>query len=319
MINNKEIMRKRYREDKKCLLCSTEYSYMPLLPWSHQHAIPYTIRRKELAGKTDKKEILDIWKGHKQEIGNYKILIHKSNRRSHSLCLDCAINYILDIIKKLDDDIYHNRKIDNDICCVKYWDDTLNKKNRGTHCMYMVNICNIYKLLPSIPIGILDAKDELMKFNKIKEFQLYDNLHIVIWKITEKLLEFTQPEVVRCKTRTCYGVMKKYDEFVRCIDCELIWCLRCNASHYGETCKEFTLKTVDHDSKKMFTEELASGNIKLCPGCNQLVQKNGGCNHITCGLCKTHFCWLCLWIPDKYADNEINPIYDHIEDVHDTI
>ena len=31
---------------------------------------------------------------------------------------------------------------------------------------------------------------------------------------------------------------------------------------------------------------------KKCPTCNQGVEKNGGCNHITC-LCGTHFCYIC--------------------------
>ena len=30
----------------------------------------------------------------------------------------------------------------------------------------------------------------------------------------------------------------------------------------------------------------------MCPHCGQLVQKQFGCDHITC-ICGGHFCWVC--------------------------
>jgi ariadne-1 len=36
-------------------------------------------------------------------------------------------------------------------------------------------------------------------------------------------------------------------------------------------------------------------NTKSCPGkrCGKLVEKNGGCNHMTCSQCKYEWCWVC--------------------------
>jgi len=36
-----------------------------------------------------------------------------------------------------------------------------------------------------------------------------------------------------------------------------------------------------------------SRNTKACPGCGSRIQKNGGCNHMVCSLCRRHFCWVC--------------------------
>lgn len=34
-------------------------------------------------------------------------------------------------------------------------------------------------------------------------------------------------------------------------------------------------------------------NTQTCPACSAVIEKNGGCNHMTCRKCKHEFCWIC--------------------------
>ncbi|KAF7642171.1 hypothetical protein LDENG_00263200 [Lucifuga dentata] len=42
------------------------------------------------------------------------------------------------------------------------------------------------------------------------------------------------------------------------------------------------------------SEEWVVNNSKYCPHCYFRIQKNGGCNIMTCSLCRQLFCWACL-------------------------
>ncbi|KIM83428.1 hypothetical protein PILCRDRAFT_783776 [Piloderma croceum F 1598] len=55
------------------------------------------------------------------------------------------------------------------------------------------------------------------------------------------------------------------------------------------------LKKCRDDSE---TANWIKSNTKECSKCQSTIEKNGGCNHMTCKKCKHEFCWVCMgpWI-----------------------
>ncbi|KAJ2583163.1 hypothetical protein GGH95_001149 [Coemansia sp. RSA 1836] len=59
------------------------------------------------------------------------------------------------------------------------------------------------------------------------------------------------------------------------------------------------------------TANWLKANTKECTKCKSTIEKNGGCNHMTCRECHYHFCWVCMGPWDEhgqqyYACNRFN-------------
>lgn len=108
-----------------------------------------------------------------------------------------------------------------------------------------------------------------------------------------------------CPTPGCDSYIQceiKGNKEVTCIHCEETYCFKCmQDGHKPCTCEMIGV----WDSKnKSESENLKWLNIntKKCPSCHKHIEKNQGCNHMTCqkkaGGCGYEFCWLCMgkWI-----------------------
>ncbi|RWA03448.1 hypothetical protein EKO27_g11657, partial [Xylaria grammica] len=52
-------------------------------------------------------------------------------------------------------------------------------------------------------------------------------------------------------------------------------------------------------------------SVKDCPKCKTTVEKIDGCNHMQCGGCHVHLCWVCLKTFEEAED-----CYDHMTEEH---
>lgn len=72
-------------------------------------------------------------------------------------------------------------------------------------------------------------------------------------------------------------------------------CPQCHAHYCADCLLNHDASTTCAQAKEAATEDWQrTHNVKQCPNCRFGVEKDGGCNHMTCRKCKYEFCWLCL-------------------------
>lgn len=85
-----------------------------------------------------------------------------------------------------------------------------------------------------------------------------------------------------------------------CEACNREFCFVHSNAHQGRTCAEYDKKMI---AVEKLNNALISKISKPCPGCQNNVEKTGGCNQMKCVVCNTSFCWICL----KVIDDSVFP------------
>ena len=76
--------------------------------------------------------------------------------------------------------------------------------------------------------------------------------------------------------------------------CQTPYCFKCGENaHDPCSCKQLNQWNIKNSNDGETANWLLI-NTKKCPKCKADIQKNDGCNHMTCAACKHHFCWICL-------------------------
>lgn len=84
---------------------------------------------------------------------------------------------------------------------------------------------------------------------------------------------------------------------IRCDLCKMRFCSDCLLDHDYRviTCQEFK-QTFNKSEADQKSEQEIKKITKVCPrpSCKVSIQRNDGCNHMTCTQCKHEWCWVCL-------------------------
>ncbi|KAH3668258.1 hypothetical protein OGAPHI_002012 [Ogataea philodendri] len=99
-------------------------------------------------------------------------------------------------------------------------------------------------------------------------------------------------------------VAHKYIPIVQCSNGHR-FCYAClSEDHAPATCTvvQTWIKTCADETE---TSHWITANTKDCPKCSSPIEKNGGCNHMTCGECHYQFCWICLGDWSRHKNNYV--------------
>lgn len=151
------------------------------------------------------------------------------------------------------------------------------KRNKTLLSKYWYNVSNQYcmtqvKRYKHCPYPDCDS---------VVEFLGFDSNHVAN---IEELVSLLLIPLVRCgkKHQFCFACME--------------------ISHAPCPCKvvEKWKQKCEDDSE---TLNWIQSNTKDCPKCHAIIEKNGGCNHMSCTACSYQFCWLCLGAWQSHTNN----------------
>jgi len=96
--------------------------------------------------------------------------------------------------------------------------------------------------------------------------------------------------------------------------CGHVWCFKCQRDgHWPATCEQYKWYTdlySKDELKVTFDSEQEALSVKWlltytqdCPKCGSPIEKNGGCNHMSCKKCTYQYCWICqeVWESSHYT------------------
>jgi len=174
-------------------------------------------------------------------------------------------------------------------------------------CTHGVNVCK--QCMASHVEAELNQKGDIISikcsfcrsvlgFNDVKRaasprvFERYDTL--LLRKELQSMADFRW-----CKNPQCGSGQIHEGGFdrpiMKCQGCSQLSCFRHDLPwHYNQTCEEVDIllaRNVDDLASRAYVQS----NTKPCPKCREPIEKNGGCDHMTCRAgCGHEFCWLCL-------------------------
>lgn len=139
-----------------------------------------------------------------------------------------------------------------------------------------------------------DCKNELTE-GDLSEFLNESELKKFTEYTLQKYLDQNAGIYTWCPTPDCKFVFEadpSVPEF-SCQVCTKHYCLACRVEyHKGMTCKEYQINNRIDNNDILFLDLVKGKKFKQCPKCKFWVEKNQGCDHMTC-RCGNQFCYKC--------------------------
>ena len=170
--------------------------------------------------------------------------------------------------------------------CSGCWYDSLSVKIKENKLASIK--CLDYKCQEKLPGSFI--------YDILKE----DNDLLKIYKRYKLELEVIEnPNKKLCPYPNCDSYLELKDIHIKDVSClnKHKFCFLCLKKPHG------SLPCNENGLDKSVLEYAMNNFVKKCPKCNIIIEKNDGCNHITCTKCGYQWCWLCN---GQYNENHFN-------------
>ncbi|CAO4367289.1 unnamed protein product [Caenorhabditis nigoni] len=108
----------------------------------------------------------------------------------------------------------------------------------------------------------------------------------------------TNPFIKWCPGKNCGRAVKVFSTDSQLIECECgaRFCFCCYENWHEPVTCELQKQWVIRCKSDSETANWIMAHTKECPKCHTTIEKNGGCNHMSCQTrsCMHEFCWLCM-------------------------
>jgi ariadne-1 len=264
------------REEATILLISYQWNMDSLKDKWYED----TEENRRRCGLDFTKEALNILNKKKVKQNNSECFICMAPRDSTFFALNCQHNFCGDCWKG-----YLETRLEDILTCIS---STCPQEG----CNYIVPE-NVFRIF--------------IKGAKLKEFE----------KVIYKNFTDNNVDMKWCSAPDCGICVRSISHFGKEVTCECgnVFCFKCGREgHRPCQCELVEAWQVKNTSESENVKWLEA-NTKKCPNCHKFIEKNQGCNHMTCRKeasgCGYEFCWICLgeWKPhgsNYYQCNQFN-------------
>ena len=153
----------------------------------------------------------------------------------------------------------------------------------------------------TLTLPVCCAKEECSQEFLLKDFEnLQKRLKFrtadLVSAALRNYMEKNSDTYKNCPTPDCKMIYIKTDDskpFI-CGNCTVSTCRKCHEQyHAGMSCEVYKRSMPSDDELLEWMNE-DPDNRKKCPQCSCYIEKNEGCMHVTCILCRAHICWPCM-------------------------
>lgn len=105
--------------------------------------------------------------------------------------------------------------------------------------------------------------------------------------------------------------IKDEDRLAICSACSYAFCRTCRRVWHGDAvrCRRTAATMTEFSEEDKASLNFIRANTSPCPYCDAPTTKTGGCNHMRCPTCKTHFCYLCSsWLSPTNPFSHFNTV-----------